>query len=215
MLCACTVDAVLGEQEFARFPAFLRIPPAQCAGRLSSVAGRPLARGAAFVAVALPLRGLEVPDPRCGSGGGCRRQCGRENEPGRESAQHRSRRRSPRCNRRGGRAPSQGTLVHALHVRRPHARRCGPQQGRTCLPNDLVDLIVPLPARSQMRFTEERSLSPTREPPTRSASATRGPPAVFDVADVVGPPGPIYDSGTPHALGDRILFWRQEDHTVR
>lgn len=56
-----------------------------------------------------------------------------------------------------------------------------------------------------MRFTEERSLSPTREPPTRSASATRGPPAVFDVADVVGPPGPIYDSGTPHALGDRIF----------
>lgn len=66
-----------------------------------------------------------------------------------------------------------------------------------------------------MRFTEEMSLSPSREPPTRSASATRGPPAIFDVADVVVPPGLVFHSGMPHALDDRIIVLGvREHHTV-
>lgn len=47
--------------------------------------------------------------------------------PWRQSAQHRW---YPEAAER----IRQGTLDHAVRVRRPHARRCGSQQGRTCLP---------------------------------------------------------------------------------
>lgn len=128
MLCACTVDAVLGDQEFARLLRFH--PPAQCACRLSLTAGRSvtaLPRGAVLMEIALPLRGLEVPDRRCGRARAAGGDALVKMTPWRQSAQHRW---YPEAAER----IRQGTLDHAVRVRRPHARRCGSQQGRTCLP---------------------------------------------------------------------------------
>lgn len=138
MLCACTEMLCSGSRSSRVFlNSSGSPPPAQCACRLSLAAGhsvKPLPRGAVLMAVARSLRGLEVPDRRCGSGAGCRRQCGRENES-RSVKAHRiddvGARRDVTAERL-----RQCTLDHAPRVRRSHARRCGRQQGRTCLPNE-------------------------------------------------------------------------------
>ena len=144
------------------------------------------ARGAILMALALPARGLQMPDRGGRGGADRRRQRGGEDEAGRIGA-HRVDQvvAAPRCSRRGSRTPWPACPRSRRRAAwRRRARRCRRRADRTCRPR--APRRHRSWRRSARRDRRSRAPAPRRRPwnrgsRTRSASAAsdRRPSAVL------------------------------------